>query len=114
MNPPATPDAAPAAAHDHERLRRRGRAWLWFGFAVCPCHLPFTLLAVGTLLGGTSIGATITGNPLTVGVVLGAVTAFAYVKAWRLMRTAGNCGSGTCPQTTTTAGERQGAVLTRR
>jgi len=104
---------APATAHDHEQLRRRGRAWLWFGFAVCPCHLPFTLLAVGTLFGGTAVGTAITGNPLTVGVALGTVTAIAYVKGWRLVRAAEACGTGACGTTTVATGEER-AVLTPR
>ena len=112
--PTATPGSSPAPAttQDPEQLLRRGRAWLWFGFAVCPCHLPLTLLAVGTLFGGTAIGAAITGNPLTVGVALGTVTALAYVKGWRLMRAADRCGEA-CGTTTVTTGEER-AVTTRR
>jgi hypothetical protein len=79
-----------------EQLRRRGLAWMVFGFAVCPCHLPFTLLAVGAIFGGTALGAAITGNPLTVGVVLGAVTALAYVHGLRLVRRADGCTTGGC------------------
>ena len=110
--PPATRGSspAPATAHDHEQLRRRGRAWLWFGFAVCPCHLPFTLLAVGTLFGGTALGAAITGNPLTVGVALGTVTVLAYVKGWRLVRAAETCRAGTCGPTRVATDEEHPAL----
>jgi Fe2+ transport system protein B len=85
----------PRAQQDSDQLRRRGLAWLVFGFAVCPCHLPFTLLAVGAVFGGTAVGAAITG-PLTAGVVLGAVTALAYVNGLRLVRRADSCTSGAC------------------
>jgi hypothetical protein len=108
---PATrgPAHARATVRDPERMMRRGRAWLWFGFAVCPCHLPLTLLAVGTLFGGTAVGAAITGSPLAVGVALGAVTALAYVKGWRLVRAAEACRAGGCVPTSTTTDEEHPA-----
>ena len=81
---------------DAVRLRRRGLLWLVVGFAVCPCHLPFTLLAVGTVLGGSALGATITGNPLAVGVGLGALTVLAYLKGLRLLSAADRCTTGAC------------------
>jgi hypothetical protein len=81
---------------DAAQLRRRGLLWLVVGFAVCPCHLPFTLLAVGTVLGGSALGATIIGNPLAVGVALGTLTALAYIKGLRLLRAADGCATGAC------------------
>ena len=100
MTEPPSDDGFGAAARRHDRrLRRRGLAWLWFGFAVCPCHLPFTLLAVGALFGGTAIGAAITGNPLPVGVVLGTITVIAYVKGLRMVRAADACSAGSCGTT---------------
>jgi hypothetical protein len=90
--PPREPDADDRGA----RLRWRGRFWLAAGFAVCPCHLPFTLIAVGALLGGTAVGDAVTGNPLVVAVVLGAVTALAYRRGLRLLRAADACAAGAC------------------
>jgi hypothetical protein len=103
-SPAHTPDrltttAEPAAAGSDEgtRLRRRGQGWLIAGFAVCPCHLPFTLAAVGTVIGGTAVGDALTGNPVVVGVVLGTVTVVAYVRGLRLLRAAERCSTGACP-----------------
>ena len=107
------PGQAPATEHDQLRLRGRALLWFVFGFAVCPCHLPFTLLALGALFGGTAIGATITGNPLVVGIALGIITALAYRKGLRLLRAADTCATGACSTTVTTTDE-EARVLTRR
>jgi hypothetical protein len=99
--PRDAPSAAEAA--NPEQLRRRGLLWLVAGFAVCPCHLPFTLAAVGALIGGTAVGDLVTGNAVATGVVLGAGTAVAYVKGLRLLSSADACATGACPA----PGERQ-------
>jgi hypothetical protein len=94
-----TPDELDAdrAGHDEAAvLRRRGLVWAVLAFAVCPCHLPLTLAAVGAVAGGTAVGDLLTGHPLAVGLVLGALTAGAYGQAWRLSRAAGRCSTGTC------------------
>ncbi len=86
------------ADHDEAAaLRRRSLVWAVLAFAVCPCHLPLTLAAVGAVAGGTAVGDLFTGHPLVVGLVLGALTAGAYGQAWRLGRAAGRCRTGACP-----------------
>ena len=115
MKQPTTqaPGQEPTTSLDNVQRRRRGLAWLAFGFAICPCHLPFTLLAVGAIFGGTAIGATITGNPVAVGVVLGVVTVLAYRKGLQLLREPGTCSTGACSTASPVADQETG-VLTRR
>jgi hypothetical protein len=95
--PSTTPAQAAAEFDEGARLRRRGQGWLIAGFAVCPCHLPFTLAAVGTVVGGTAVGDAVTGNPVVVGIVLGSVTVVSYVRGLRLLRAAETCTTGACP-----------------
>ncbi len=92
VEPAAAPDGDPGA-----RLRWRGRFWLVAGFALCPCHLPFTLMAVGAVLGGTVVGDAVTGSPLVVAGVLAAVTALAYRRGLRLLRAADACTTACRP-----------------
>lgn len=65
------------------RHEKRGRRWLVVSYLLCPCHLPVTLALLGAGLGGTTLGAAITGNALRVGIVL--TVAYAVV-LWRGFR----------------------------
>lgn len=64
-------------ARSHEK---RGRRWLLLSYLFCPCHIPLTLGVLGALLGGTTVGAALTGDAVRVGVVL--TTMYAAV-LWR-------------------------------
>lgn len=76
------PSALPAdpVARSHEK---RGRKWLFVSYFLCPCHIPITLALIGAALGGTTIGAALTGNALRVGIAL---TALYGVVLWRGFR----------------------------
>ncbi|MEO5580365.1 MAG: hypothetical protein ABIR58_06870 [Gemmatimonadaceae bacterium] len=62
------------------RIEKRGRWWLVASYFFCPCHLPIALAIAGGVLGGTALGATISGNTIGVGVVL---TAMYALLLWR-------------------------------
>ena len=67
---------------------RRGRRWLVASYVLCPCHLPVTLALLGVVVGGTSLGAAVTGNALAVGAVLTLLYGAALVKGFGLIRRA--------------------------
>lgn len=104
-------EAAPSdtVPSDVEQLRRRGFLLVLAGFAVCPCHLPFTLAAVGFVAGGTALGGWIVGHPLQIGVGLGLLTAVAYWRGFAMMRAAEDCASGALPAQPGTILRRAGA-----
>lgn len=72
-------------ARAHEK---RGRRLLLVSFLFCPCHVPVLLALVGALLGGTVVGAAVTGSALRVGVVLTATYAVLLWRGFRQIRRA--------------------------
>lgn len=85
---PTTPPAGVA-------LERRGRAWLVSSFLLCPCHLPWTLAILTSVLASTSAGvvlrdhAWIAGTLVTVAWVLGTGYGFRLIR--RAERAGGAC-----------------------
>ena len=78
-------EVATATAADAER---RGRRWLLWSFLACPCHLPLTLALLGTVLGGTALGAALREHPLAAGLVIGATWAAGTARGLLLVRRA--------------------------
>ncbi len=76
---------ADPTARSHEK---RGRRLLITSFLFCPCHVPILLALVGALLGGTVVGAALTGNALRVGVVLTSIYAVLVWRGFRQIRRA--------------------------
>ncbi|MDE0805559.1 MAG: hypothetical protein OSA99_19840 [Acidimicrobiales bacterium] len=74
----ALPDDPTARLHE-----RRGRRWLVLSYLLCPCHIPITLALIGAVLGGSALGAVLTGNAVRVAVVL---TSLYGVVLWRGFR----------------------------
>ena len=72
-------------ARQHER---RGRRWLVVSFLLCPCHVPLALVLAGALLGGSTLGAAITGNAVPVGIVMSALYGLMLWRGFRLIRRA--------------------------
>lgn len=69
-------------------VERRGRRWLLWSFLACPCHLPLTLALLGTVLGGTALGAALREHPLAAGLVIGATWAAGTARGLLLVRRA--------------------------
>lgn len=86
--PPSTPSVALS-------LEKRGRAWLLWSFLLCPCHLPWTLAILTTVLAGTSAGvvlrehAWVAGTVITLAWLLGTGYGFRLIR--RAERTGGAC-----------------------
>jgi len=74
-----------AGARQHEK---RGRRWLVVSFLLCPCHVPLALALAGAILGGSTLGAAISGNALRVGIVMSALYAVMLWRGFRLIRRA--------------------------
>lgn len=72
-------------ARQHEK---RGRRWLVVSFLLCPCHVPLALALAAAVLGGSTLGAAITGNGLRVGIVMTALYALMLWRGFRLIRQA--------------------------
>jgi mercuric ion transport protein len=86
---PAVEDAETGeAAPDHRAVERRGRRWLLWSFLACPCHLPWTLALLGTVLGGTALGAALRDHPVIAGVVIAATWAAGTARGLLLVRRA--------------------------
>ncbi len=72
---------------------KRGLAWVIGAFAICPCHLPFTLGLLATLLGGTSFGVVLQQYPIIAGAVItlvwlgGTWRGFRYLRATQSLKT---------------------------
>lgn len=79
-------------------LERRGRWWMIVSFLACPCHLPWTLAILGTVLGGTAIGAALREHTILAGVVIASVWALGTARGFWLVRKAEK-GDYTCAPT---------------
>jgi mercuric ion transport protein len=75
---------------------RRGRWWLAVSFLACPCHLPLTLAVLGSVLGGTAVGALLRDNTLLAGTVIGLVWLAGTARGFVLIRRAQR-GELACP-----------------
>ncbi len=78
---------------------KQGRKWLAWSFIFCPCHLPFSMAALGFLFGGTAFGALVSRNTLGVGLAFGAVYAIGLAIGFRHIRAATkdiDCSDGAC------------------
>lgn len=64
---------------------RRGVWWLVGSFALCPCHLPLTLAVLGTVLGGTALGAVFREHAVIVGIVVTALWLAGTAYGFRLI-----------------------------
>lgn len=51
-------------------LERRGRRWLVWSFLACPCHLPWTLALLGSMLGGTVLGGLLREHTVVAGLLV--------------------------------------------
>ena len=73
---------------DPGAVERRGRWWLALSFLACPCHLPWTLAILGTVLGGTALGALLREHGVVAGVVIASVWAAGTARGLWLVRRA--------------------------
>jgi hypothetical protein len=95
-SPPTPPTVdAPAVALDAVRLERRGRWWLVGAFLLCPCHLPWTLAALGAVLAGTSLGVALRDHAVLAGAVITTAWIAGTARGLRLVRLAER-GGGAC------------------
>jgi hypothetical protein len=67
---------------------RQGRRWLVVSYLFCPCHIPLALALLGGLLGGSAVGAAITGDALRFGVGLTLIYAVVLWRGFGLIRRA--------------------------
>jgi hypothetical protein len=81
---------------DPGAVERRGRWWLALSFLACPCHLPWTLAILGTVLGGTALGAALRDHSVVAGVVIASVWAAGTARGLWLVRRAERDGLA-CP-----------------
>lgn len=77
-------------------LERRGRWWLVISFLACPCHLPLTLAALATVLGGTGLGVILRDHVMLAGVVVAVAWAAGTARGLALIRQAERTGLA-CP-----------------
>lgn len=80
--------AATSATTSGADVERRGRRWLLWSFLACPCHLPLTLALLGTVLGGTALGAALHEHRLVAGLVIAATWAAGTARGLLLVRRA--------------------------
>jgi hypothetical protein len=72
---------------------RKGLIWVIGAFAICPCHLPFTLGLIATLLGGTGMGVVLQDYPVVAGAFITLVWLGATWRGFRYLRTTNNLKS---------------------
>jgi hypothetical protein len=89
-------------------LERRGRWWLALSFLACPCHLPVTLALLGTVLGGTALGALLHQHTVVAGVIIAAVWILGTGRGFVLIGRAGR-GELACPLPRRESGTPQGS-----
>lgn len=70
---------------------RRGLGLVLAAFVACPCHLPVTLGVLGTVLGGTWLGASVAAQPILAGAIITLVWALGTWRGLRLMRAPAAC-----------------------
>jgi hypothetical protein len=75
-------------APEPRTLERRGRWWLIISFLACPCHLPWTLALLGTVAGGTALGAVLREHTILAGVIIATVWALGTARGFVLIRRA--------------------------
>lgn len=78
------------------KLERRGRWWLIGSFLLCPCHLPFSLAVLATLLAGTSVGVVLRDHTWLAAGLISAVWAAGTGYGLMLVRRAER-NNGACP-----------------
>lgn len=94
--PAATPSVIgtryrPAATNRGRQAAGHGTRWLLGSFVLCPCHLPITLMLLGTVLSGTVVGAVLHRYPLIAGAIITIAWAVGTVRGLRLLRTGASC-----------------------
>ena len=67
---------------------RRGRRWLIWSFLACPCHRPLTLGLLGTVAGGTALGALLRRHTLLAGLLVAGVWVAGTARGFLLIRRA--------------------------
>lgn len=98
---------------------RRGRRWLVWSFLACPCHLPLTLGVLGTVAGGTALGALLRRHTLLAGLIVAGVWVAGTARGFLLIRRAQRDGL-TCavrtgaPRSTSRTGRVRRVSLTWR
>ena len=88
LSAPLVVDPSVAVTVDAVALERRGRWWLILSFLACPCHLPWTLALLGTVLGGTALGAALREHTLLAGVIVASVWIAGTARGLLLVRRA--------------------------
>lgn len=73
------------------RPERRGLLWVVGSFAICPCHLPLTLALLGTVLGGTALGAALHTHVVLAGLIVAGVWLLGTWRGVRLLRQRSAC-----------------------
>lgn len=76
-------------------LERRGRSWLLWSFLLCPCHLPWTLAILTTVLASTSAGVVLRDHMWVAGSLVTAAWVLGTGYGFRLIRRAERAG-GAC------------------
>ena len=92
----APEDVTPPVPVDALALERRGRSWLLWSFLLCPCHLPWTLAILATVLAGTSAGVIVRDHIWVAGTLVTAAWVLGTGYGFRLIRRAERTG-GACP-----------------
>lgn len=83
-------------------LERRGRAWLLWSFLLCPCHLPWTLAILTTVLASTSAGVVLRDHLWIAGTLVTIAWIAGTGYGFRLIRRAERAG-GACEIRSTTS-----------
>lgn len=69
-------------------LERRGRRWLLWSFLACPCHLPWTLALLGSVLGGTVLGTLVREHTVVAGTIVAGTWLAGTARGFQLVRRA--------------------------
>lgn len=93
-------------------LERRGRSWLLWSFLLCPCHLPWTIGVLATVLGGTSLGVVVRDHTWLAGSLITAAWVGGTAYGFRLIRRAERAG-GACRVRGSRRGRRSGTSIPR-
>jgi len=71
------------------QLENKGWVWVFGAFVFCPCHLPFTLGLLATVLSGTIVGALLHNHPYLSGAAITVVWVAATWRGIAYLRSAG-------------------------